>query len=389
MKNMINIDLSLGSVMQGNALQQALAQGQDPQAMLQQIASNSLRPYIDPEDPFKQYCTVMTGNNEDGSPKFEAVPMGNAATTTLLRGEWEKIDGVVRGVAVGQMNILNMLVSAGLTIPLDGMGVTKFTWQRMGQMGEARLDMDMTSTTNNDKMEFDEQSIPIPIISSGWDINMRYLAQTRKMGMSIDTVYARNAAYKVAQFAEYMMVNGAGTFKANGGQIYGLRNTPVALTGTLATDWDDSGVTGEEIVDEVASWVRILKGKHHYGPYSLIIPQRWSYKLSKDYKAESDKSILARIKELEGIGNVVFSESLNDDATTPTTHWSNEAYLLELNTDTVAILDGMPLTNFQWQIKGPITVEHKIAMIRVPLFRNDIESQSGLLKATKAGTAKA
>ena len=388
MKNFVNIDLSFTPNVSAATLAD-MVKGSDAQAqaMMAQLASNSLRPYIDPSDPLSQYVTVQTGVDTNGKATYEAVRVGNAATTTLLRGEWEKIDGTVRGVAVGKMNLMNLFVGAGLTIPLGGLGVTQFTWQRMGQMGEARLDMDMNSTGNNDRMEFDELSIPIPIISSGWDINMRYLEQTRKMGMPLDVVYARNAAYKVAQFGENLLVNGGGNFQANGKSIKGLRNTDVALTGTMAADWETADA--EDIVDEVAGWIRILKNNHHYGPYALIIPQRWSYKLSKDYKATSDKSILARIKELEGIGQVVFTEQINDDATTPTTHWANEAYLIELNTDTVAILDGMPMTNFQWQIKGPFTVEHKVAMIRVPLFRNDIEGQSGLLKATKAGTAKA
>ena len=384
--NFMSIDVSQDAVMAGNALQQAIQEGLDPKAFLEGIASNSLRPYIDPSDPFKQYVTVNAGiDPETGEPDYQAVFAGNAENTTLLRGEWEKIDTVIHGVAMGRNNLMNMLIAAGLTIPLDGMGTTKFTWRRTGQMGEARLDMDMTTEIDNDRMEWDELSIPVPIISSGWDVNMRYLMASRKAGTPIDTIKAYWAAYRVVEKAESLIINGAGTFKADGGSIYGLRNTPVALTATLQGDWSSDDIDGEAIVDEVAGWIQTLKNQHHYGPFSLILPQRYSHKLGKDYKAESDKSILMRIKELDGIGNITFTEQINFEANSTTTY-ANEVFLLELRTETIALLDGMGLTDFEWQKKGPFVKEHKVAMIRVPLFRNDMEDQAGLLYAKAAGT---
>lgn len=385
--NYMSIDVSADATMVGNALQQAVADGFDPQDFLASVASNSLRPYVDPSDPLHRYVTVNTGVNEDGTPKYEAILAGNAENTTLLTGEWEMIDKTVHGVALSRMNLMNMFIGAGLSIPIDGLGVTKYTWNRTGQMGEARIDMDMNTEINNDRMEWDEQSLPIPIISSGWDINMRYLAASRKAGTPIDAIKAYWAAYRVAEKAESILLNGAGTFKAAGGSIYGLRNTPIALSETLQGDWSSDDYSGEEIVDEVAGWVQVLKNQNHYGPFALIVPQRYSHKLGKDYKAESDISILERIKKIDGIGQVSFTEQMNSEA--DGVLWANEVFLIELRKETVAILDGMGLTDFEWQKKGPFVKEHKVAMIRVPLFRNDMEDQTGLLVARCTGTAKA
>lgn len=394
MKNpFITIDVSAQAAEMGQAL--AGNQGINPQEFLMMLEQNSLRPFVPAEDPYAMCVSIPTGAfNAEGEPVMKTMRIGNATSTTLLKGDWEKIDAEVYGIAMGRMNLMNLFVGAGLTIPLDGMGVTRFSWQRMGKMGQARMDMDMMTTTEKDRMEFDTQSIPVPIISSSWDVNMRYLAETRKMGRPIDTIYAYWAAYAVASKGEDILVNGAGGFKADGGQIYGLRDTPVAITATISTDWTDSSVTGEDIVDEVSSFVAELRAKKHYGPYVLILPDRYSRKLSKDYKAQSDKSIMARLLEKESeqltlnISRIEFSEQINDDPTDDT-KYSNELYLVEMNKATVAIIDGMPLTDFQWQVKGPIVTEHKVAMIRVPLFRNDMEGQSGILRAKGTSTAKA
>ena len=392
MKNFITIDVSAEAAQMGAAL--AANQGIDPQEFLMMLEQNSLRPFIPDEDPYAMCVSIPTGAfNADGDPVMKTMRIGNATSTTLLRGDWEKIDSEVYGVALGRMNLMNLFVGAGLTIPLDGMGVTRYTWQRMGKMGQARLDMDMMSSTEKDRMEFDTQSIPVPIISSGWDVNMRYLAETRKMGRPIDTIQAYWAAYAVAVKGEDILVNGAGSFKADGGVIYGLRDTPVAITATITKDWTDDSVTGKDIVEEVASWVSQLRNKKHYGPYVLILPDRYSHKLSLDYKDQSEKSIMARLLEKESdqvtlnINRIEFSEQINDDATDDT-KYSNEAYLVELNKATVAIIDGMPMTDFQWAVKGPMVTEHKVAMIRVPLFRNDMEGQSGILRAKGTSTAK-
>lgn len=381
-----NIDVSSDATMMANALASATAQGMDPQVFLQSLASNSLRPYIDPKDPSKQYVTVNTGTDAEGKPQYEAVLVGNAEQMTLFRGEWEKIDTRVRRVAVAEMKLVNMLESKGLTISLDGMGVTRFTWRNVGQYGEARMDMDMLGETNDNAPVYQEESIPIPIISSGWNLSMRELEVSRRGGLPLDTDKAYWAAYAVAKKTENLFLNGAGVFKADNNRIYGLRNTPSAMTKTMQGDWASDAITGEMIVDEVADWIQDMNNQNHSGPFQLVLPARYSHKLSKDYKAESDKSILARIKEIPAIGEVMFLEQLNVDPT-DATKYMVEAFLVELKEETVAVLNGMKLMNFQWQKMGPLLVQHKIAQIKVPLFRKDIEGQTGLLYAKTASVS--
>lgn len=388
MNKFMHIDLSASAVMAGNDLMQAVQSGMDPQAVMAQIAANSQRPWIDPKDPTREYVSIPEFGTNGDITGYVAQLRGNAAPTTLLKYEWEAIDKTVRGVAMGRMNIMNMFVAAGLTIPIDGMGTTSYKWRLMGQMGSARLDMDMTTGTDHDRMEFTEKTMPIPIISSGWDINMRFLAESRRMGMPMDVEYAKWAAFRCTEMAENIVVNGAG-LKADGGQIEGLRTAASRLIGTaLSADWTAATVTGSDIVEATNDWIKTLQENHHYGPYSMLLPQRYAAKLNEDYNPlVSDKSIRTRMLEIDGLSNITFSETLNTVVESGTKKYANEVFLIELKTETVAILDGMPLTDYEWQIKGPLVKEHKVAMIRVPLFRNDLEGQSGLLHAKVAGTA--
>jgi len=387
--NFYNIDVSADAVVMGNALQEAVAQGIDPQAFLQGVAQNSMRPYVDPAQPDKAYVTVNTGIDKDsGKPIYKAVCVGNADTVTLYRGEWEAIDKRVRRVATQKMQFVAALEAAGLSIPLDGMGVTRYTWRNVGQFGEARVDMDLTANVNDDSPQGIEESLPIPFISSGWDVSARQLEVSRRGGMPIDTEKAYWASYAVARATENLFLNGNGVFKADNNTIYGIRTTPASMAKTLQKDWTDDTVTGEMIVDEVNGWLQDLRNQFHSGPFNLIYPDRYSYKLNKDYKAEVKGSILARIKELQGIGSVTPLEILNVDPT-DATKYMNEVFLLEMQQETCAVLNGMNMTNLQWQKKGPLVMGHLVAQIKVPLFRADIEGQTGLLRATCASTAKA
>lgn len=387
MNKFIGIDLSAEAAATGSIFGNATEFAASPEEAMDMMASNSLRPYI--AEDGRVYCTIPRINSK-GEVEYTAKMVGNGTPTptTLLRGEWEQVDQVVGEVATAEMNLVNMLIAAGLTIPLNGMGVTKYTWQRTGRMGQARIDMDMTSLVDEDRPEFDELSMPIPIISSNWDVNMRYLLASRKSGQPVDTIKAYWAAYAVADFTERLFLNGAGNFKSFGESIPGLRTTDIALTETLSADWSSDSVTGKEIVEEVATWIQRLRAQHHYGPFTLLLPGRYSYKLSTDYRNENNSpSIMTRLLELKELKSVEFVEYMRY-STAGVDQLTNEAILLELNKKTIAVLDGMPLTDFEWQAKGPIIKQHKIAQIKLPLFRADMEGQTGILRASRAATVE-
>lgn len=380
-----NIDVTQDAVVMGNALQEAVNQGIDPQQFLQAAAKNSLRPYRGSKNPNEAYVTMNVGTDKEGKPIYKAISVGNSDSMTLFRGEWEAIDRRVRRVAVSKMQFVSALEAAKLVIPLDGMGVTRYTWRNVGQMGEARIDMDLTADTNDDRPQGIEESLPIPFISSGWDLSARELEVSRRGGMPLDTEKPYWASYAVARATENLFLNGNGTFKADNNNIYGLRTTPAAMAKTLQKDWTDDTVEGEMIVDEVNGWLQSLQNQHHDGPFLMVYPSRYSYKLNKDYKAAVKGSILERILTLKGISGVLPMEVLNIDPTNPL-KYMNEVFLIDMQVETLAVLKGMDLTNFQWQKKGPLVTAHKVAQIKVPLFRADIEGQTGILRATCASS---
>lgn len=334
---------------------------------------NSFRPYRGTgKNAHLAYLTQMVAN-EKGEIVPKAVPVGNATNGTLTKDEWQQMDARVIQVARRRLRFVQMLESAGCVINLDGLGVTEFEWQTMSRTGNPIMSMDGLKRGNTDKVVYGLESIPIPIISDYWNLNLRFLETSRRKGQPMDTTLAGQSALAVADYTENMFINGTGSFSVGGKTLYGLFDTPVALTDTYSVAWDNVSATGQNILDDVNKAIKKAQDAHHYGPFTLLLPQKYQAKLGNDFKANGDKTIKQRIMELDSISGIEYTEFVTTDK------WA----LLEFNVENIAVVSGMGMTNFQQQLLGGWSTDYMVATIKVPLFRADAENQTGLVIMTQ------
>lgn len=289
---------------------------------------------------------------------------------TLQKDEWVAFDTAVIEVARKRLVITQELIARGLTWNLpNALGHTSIEWEKVSDMEGAIITMSGISESQNDRVIFDLDSMPVPIIHKDFNINLRTLAASRNKGEALDVTQARYAARKVAETVETLIFDGATVLGTNK-PIYGLTTAPYRNTGTLGETWLTA--SGTTIVQDVIAMISAAVGDNMYGPYMLFIGTGTSVRFSEDYKSDSDKSIMTRLMEIPELSGIKSSKDLDD----------GEVLLVQMTDDVIQLINGMQPTTVEWDTHAGFVQHFKILCIMIPRIRNDFINQSGIVHFT-------
>lgn len=289
---------------------------------------------------------------------------------TLRKEEWNLFDTAVVNVARQRLNGIADLQSRGLTMNLqNGLGTMTFQWEDVSDMTAANINMDGVTAGEHDRVTFDLNTIPLPIIHKDFHINRRALEASRKLGQTLDTTQAEVAARKVIEQAESILFNGASSLTFGGGTLYGYTDHPDVNPVTLSENWDASGKTGEEILADVLAMINAAHSDFMFGPYVLYVPAAYWVILQDDFKTNSDRTILERIRAVSGIADVKPSDTLA----------ANTVLMVQMQSDTVREIIGLQPTVVQWEEQGGMRMNFKVMAIMVPRIASDHEGKSGIV----------
>lgn len=304
----------------------------------------------------------------DKNDKAERVFMANA---TLRKDEWKHLDDTVVQIATQRMVGVGDLVSRGLTYNIpNGLGTTVLEYEDVSDMEPAQVDMYGEARGPNDRLEFDLNYLPLPLIHKNFRISTRVLQASRNRGASLDIAQAAVASRLVAEKIETILFTGASTYTFGGGTIYGYMDHPHRNQVTMATAWDASAATGAKIVADVLSMVQASITDRHFGPWILYVPTGYDALLSDDYStAKGDLTIRGRIKQIEGIEDVKTAAMLT----------AANVLLVEMRPETVRMVIGLPVTTVEWQTDGNMIFNFKVMSIMVPQIRADQDDRSGII----------
>ena len=292
-------------------------------------------------------------------------------TNTLLRDrEWKEMDQTVMDIALQRLIGVSDLMNAGLKLDLGGKGLAKtvLQYEDMSDMSAASMSMDGESEGSMDRVNFDIKSMPLPLTHKEFKLNLRVLQESRNAGQPLDVTQSAIAARKVATSNEEVLFNGASAYTFGGGTIRGYTDHPNRNTVSLVENWDDSGTTGEDILDDVLAMKQASIDAKHYGPWMLYLPTNYDAEMDNDFKSNSDKSIRARLKEVAGIIDVKVADVLADD----------NVVLVEFAPETVRMVVGLLPTTVEWDVKGGLVTHWKVMDIMVPQIRADQDGNSGI-----------
>ncbi len=327
---------------------------------------NSLRPYIGEDG--KPYMTTFVHNQETG--KMDPVMVPITTNAVLRKDEWIEMDQILLDVARERLVGVQDLESRGLAKNLtNGFGTTVFQSENVSDMNAAEFSMDGARRTQGDRVEFDTVSLPLPIAHKDFTINARVLETSRRVGESLDMTQLRTSARKVTDLIETTLFQGYGTYTFGGGSIYGYQNFPDRNTGSLTASWTASAATGETILADVVAMKQASISAKHYGPWILYIPTAYETVLDGEFKAASDRSIRERLLAISGIEDIKVSDYMT----------AANVLLVEMKVETVRMVNGMELTNVQWDTQGGMVHDYKVMAIKIPQIRADQDGNCGIV----------
>ena len=350
-----------------NASQQGLL-GTGPIAnrlIANNMETGVLKPWIGGDG--HSYQTVMV----NGAPK--AIRLINA-NATLRKDEWKQLDDTVLFAAQERLVGVSDLYSRSLVYRIgNGLGKTVLEYEDIGELTAAELTMDAVTPTVRDRLETSLKYLPLPIVHKDFSYNIRVLTASRNGSTPLDTTTAALAARQVSEKIEEILFTGASTYAYGGGTLYGYLDFPSVNDVTLSENWDASGKTGAEILDDCRSMKQASIDARHYGPWILYVPAAYETVLDDDYKAESDKTIRERILGIAGISEVKVVDKMT----------ANNCALVQMTSDVVRMVEGLPIQTVEWQEGGGMTTNFKVMAIMVPQIRADQNGNCGvtILKA--------
>jgi len=285
---------------------------------------------------------------------------------TLRKDEWIQYDTAVVEIARSRLVGVADLLRKGLRYRLrNALGTTRIEWEKVSDMNAAEITMSGISESQNDRVTYALEGMPVPIIHKDFNINTRVLEASRKTGEALDTTQARVAARKVSETIETMLFSGATVLGSNN-PIYGYKTAPNRNTGSLTANW--ATATGDQIVADILTMIGRLTGDNMYGPYVIYVPNDAYVGLGRDFKTNSDKTILSRILEMPLIEAIVMTKDLA----------TAEVIMIQLTSEVVDMVDGMQPTTVQWESHAGFIVHFKVLAIMIPRIRNDFLLQSGI-----------
>jgi hypothetical protein len=334
-----------------------------------------LRPWHDPVTN-KAYVTMFNKATKQSENRFVA-HRNQISNATLPHEVWIMIDQNVTRAAQTRLRIVADLIGAGLTFAIpNAMGVPVLMTQRASRTGTAVVAMDPAMKGPNDRHIFDSVNIPLPVTFADWGFSARELAISRRGGLPLDVAMGEDQGRAVAEELEKMAIGNSSAydqFTFGGGTIYGISDFPSRITFTITAP-TAGGWVPSTLIGQLLSARQSLIGKKKYGPYVLYMAPAWARYLDQDYlstTAGQTTTITLRERLLKIAG---FSEIRELD--TLGAVW--DILILQMDTETVREIVGMPITTVMWEEQGGLAQSLKTMCIQVPQVRADYDGNCGI-----------
>ena len=288
---------------------------------------------------------------------------------TLLYDEWKELDSAVLNAFQTRLTGVSDLLSRGLVYDVKkGLAATVLGFQDAGDVNPADMTMDGVNRGQRDRQEYSITYLPLPIIHKDFSFSIREIMESRNGSRPLDTSMAEMCSRKVAEKAEDLLFNGSSSYTYGGGSIYGYTDFPNRNAFSIVSGgWD--GATGEQIVQDVIDMKQASINDRCYGPWIIYVSTNFESILDSYFKAESDKTVRQRILEIGGIQDIKVSDTLA----------ASNVLLVQAQSDTVRIVQGLGLKTVQWDVEGGMAVNFKVMAITVPQIRADQAGRCGIV----------
>lgn len=284
--------------------------------------------------------------------------------TLMMKDDWTMLDERIVEVSSTILNGIADLYQMGLNFGNGGMGTMVSQYMQGSALQAATITMDPRVDAQRDRRNYPLVSVPVPIIMSPFEINIRELAGARQHGHALDLSHVEDATRTVSEGAESLLFLGGGPV-VQGTSIYGYMNHPSRNT-TSGGDWG----TSTNIYANVLTMLGIMKGDGYTGPYKLYLHSD-QYQQTLALNSNTDKPILRTIEEIPGFGPGSVKEAQTVTA--------GQGVLVNMTRNCVDLSVGQATTVVEWQEKGGMVSEFIVMACLVPRVKSTADGKSGIV----------
>lgn len=340
----------------------------------------AMRPYINSKG--ESVVSVFTGfkmvTNAEGKQEQKPVfAQKKIFRNAILRpGDWEQIDAEVKDVFRAPTVGYDDLRGSGLTKKLDGLGVAVSTYGQTGDMTGASINMSIVPRKGeNDRLDYQVVSVPIPIISKPFFLDLRTLdASRRGSGEALDTAQVRVAGIKVREAIENMIFNGS-TVQLGAAVIYGLTNAPYRIADTATNFGGGDFGTDGNAHKTITGMIAALVAKGFNGPYGVYIsPTQYAQTLALTGANLSDTQLSVIQRTIPDLKFVKRAPKLAD----------GNVLVVQMSKDVLDLAIGSDIVPVSWQDYGGLVNEFIVLAAMAPRIKYDVDHNQGIAHATGA-----
>lgn len=301
-----------------------------------------------------------------------ATLVGNASPVPI--DAWRRVDGRATRIQRDVLSVFNKLAMSNSTPVALGDLVSYFP--KISDSGEVHVSMDGRSEGRQDQAVVSYAGTPVPVLDSYARFGWRQMEVMRKGAVGLDTETIAAHQRKVAEKMEDMVLNGLSSIVVGGNTIYGLRNFPNRTTGTHG--FTLTSATGAQWLTAISAVITGLVGDNAFGKVTIFLNfSDWTYASLNEFAAGYSKTILARLKEIEQIAEIVPASKI------PT---GNIIGVAGLDTgEWGSILSAMPLvTRPKQRFNAEDDYVFGVMAVVAPQFRSDFDDRSQIAHWTTA-----
>jgi len=255
------------------------------------------------------------------------------------------------------------------------LSVLEVYWESISETGGAKRAMNPDARVEEQLQDRAPYRIPFFITMDGFRLGSRILRASQRVGQPIDTSMVEQCTRRVNEGIEDQGINGAANFAIAGNAAPGILNAPNVNNVAYASGeaWTAAGHTGEVILADVTSMIAAAQADKRYGPYNLYVNTSYHLKLSTtDFKANSDKTILQRLEEIQAGGR-------NLRVRVADMMGSNRTALVQMTSDVIDLVHGQEPIAVPWTSTSGFTFHWLVMALSVVRVKTDYDTRSGIV----------
>lgn len=292
---------------------------------------------------------------------------------TLPKEAWEQIDDtVIRTAKENLVGIADLNANANTNKFYDGMASSIYTHKRISEVGAATVGVNPDKSSPTSILEMSDLSVPMVVTWKDFTLNTNQVAMANRVGLPLGFSLVEEATRSVARKLEQDLF--IGNFTANGATRYGYCTYPDRQQYPLLPSWLTA--TPSEIMNDVNAMMTLSMKENHFGPWMLYVPWEYQERLNQDYLVAVNNypgvgSIRSRLMQLPGLIDIRVGTYVPNDS----------VVLVEMNSSTVILINGMPIRALAWEPPGTPNWDHKfkVMAISVPMMISDYKGNCGII----------